>query len=367
MRPTPILVPADSRPLFERASGGGSTPHDLEWLDHGPESSEGSIPTPLDWVQCHYYDIHSLSSADKVKRRLGRLSAESAFRAKLTLPADGAGGAAQALWLSERVSLKPKEWKLFLDELPDLKWIFSQRTSYHHLQLDLFKDRGIALSNSGTLVSRWVAEFAFACIVAETKKIPQHAMEPSWFAAPIAGAGFTSRRVTILGTGNIGGHLAGMCRGVGMKVTGLSRNPERFGADHDPYDRMLHIDKDRVRAMETSDFVILAVPSADETQRIIGRAELAALPRGATLISVTHPEVIDQEAVFSSLREGNLGGAYLDRVEAQRGRRQPKVPGLVVTHNSHAHLPEKKAAAFRRFLRGVQALQEGKDPADRVV
>ena len=349
MNPTNVLVPESARDLFLGESV------EVEGCPAWPES-----------IRPTFYSTQPLSTLSRARRRLGRLSARAGLGEKLGLPTRESIQEAEALWLSEQVSLRPGEWTLLLDQLPELKWMFSQRTSYHHLDLDLFRRRGISVSNSGDLVSRWVAEFAFACIVAQAKQIPQHARSHSWFSPALESVGFADRPVTILGTGNIGAHLASLCGALGMVVTGLSRDPSRFGRDPSPYSRVLHLERDLEEALSQTAFLVLAVPSAPGTRGLIGERELSRLPETATLVSTTHPEVVDQDALFRALREGRIAAAYLDRIQARRQLWQPRIPNLVVTHNSHAHLPEKRAAAFRKFLLGVQALRDSRDPDDRV-
>ena len=350
MNPSNVLAPESARELFL-----------------GESTAIEGLQSWREIVQPVFYSTRPLSGVSRARRRLGRLSAQAGLNEKLRLPPKESIRVSEALWLSEQVSLRPGEWRLLLDQLPGLQWLFSQRTSYHHIDLDLFAKRGISVSNSGDLVSRWVAEFAFACIVSQAKRIPQHALSRSWFSPALENVGFAGRRVTILGTGRIGAHLASLCGGLGMLTTGLSRDPSRFGTNPAPYHRIGHLERDMEEVLSQSEFLVVTVPSAPETQGLIGQRELSRLPTNATVVSTTHPEVMDQDAILRSLREGKLSAAYLDRVHARRRLWQPRIPNLVVTHNSHAHLPEKKIAAFRKFLLGVDALRGGRDPADRVI
>ena len=59
-------------------------------------------------------------------------------------------------------------------------------------------------------------------------------------------------------------------------------------------------------------YLVLACPHTPETDRLIGAAELAHLPRGAVLINVARGAVVDQTALLAALHSGQLGGAALD-------------------------------------------------------
>lgn len=330
----------------------------------GREHLRGDALSDLDPLA---YSHHRLGATQKIMRRLGRLGPDATLHAKLTLPIASQLEHTEALWLSEQVSLSGSEWRLLLDRLPRLRWIYSQRTSYHHLDPEIFRSRGIAVSNSGDLVTRWVAEFALACILSERKRIPEHARSAGARSGPIWGRPVRGARVLILGTGRIGAELAGMATALGMEVTGLSRSPGRFPDPPSPYARIRNLESDLAVALGETDFVVVALPSDERTRNILGPRELAAMPATASLISVTHPEVIDQDAVILALEAGRIASAYLDRVQPSRGIPRAGVPNLVLTHNSSAHVREKSAAAAARFVQGVRAMREGRVPDDRVV
>jgi phosphoglycerate dehydrogenase-like enzyme len=49
-----------------------------------------------------------------------------------------------------------------------------------------------------------------------------------------------------------------------------------------------------------------------ETERALGREELALLPRGAVLVNVGRGALVDEQGLVEVLRSGHLGGAALD-------------------------------------------------------
>lgn len=312
------------------------------------------------------YLQQTLPSLLRLRRRIAPLAPATLLRAKLTLPPTPDLARVEALWLSEQVSLQQAEWRILLERLPRLRWVYSQRTSYHHLDLGLFRERNIAISNSGALVSRWVAEFAFAALLAERKKLPTHVRATSPGMEPVSCRPLTGTRVAVLGTGRIGAEFAAMGTALGMEVIGLSRDPSRFGPSGHPYSRLAHLERDLAEVLGSAEALVVTVPGGPATQGLVGARQLALLPPGAAIISVTHADVIDQAALFAALRRGRLAGAYLDRVRPFRRFPGRNVPNLVLLHNSTAHLAEKASAAAAAFQRGLEALRRGEDPADRI-
>ena len=63
--------------------------------------------------------------------------------------------------------------------------------------------------------------------------------------------------------------------------------------------------------------LVLACPLTEQTHRLIGAAELQALPPHAVLINVARGQVVDEGALIEALESGRLGGAALDVAEEE--------------------------------------------------
>ncbi|HRA51893.1 NAD(P)-dependent oxidoreductase, partial [Actinotalea sp.] len=109
------------------------------------------------------------------------------------------------------------------------------------------------------------------------------------------------------GGGRIGGPLLGMLTALGACAQFTDRRPlpvlERStGARQVDLDTLL----------VTSDVLVVALPLNDSTRGTIGAAELARLPRGATLVNTARGPVVDEAAMLAALRDGRLAAAGLD-------------------------------------------------------
>jgi phosphoglycerate dehydrogenase-like enzyme len=69
--------------------------------------------------------------------------------------------------------------------------------------------------------------------------------------------------------------------------------------------------KDLEKVIKESDFIVVAVPLTRETKGLIGGKELK-LMKGKYLINISRGVVIDEKALFESLKEGILAGAAID-------------------------------------------------------
>ena len=118
------------------------------------------------------------------------------------------------------------------------------------------------------------------------------------------------KTVAVLGVGQIGGHLARMCKaGFGMTVLGMSRTSRDS----------LHVDRyfDRselLDALGEADVVALCLALTPSTQNIIGKAEFEAMKPTAYLINGARGGLIDETALIEAMHAGAIGGAGLDTV-----------------------------------------------------
>ncbi len=88
------------------------------------------------------------------------------------------------------------------------------------------------------------------------------------------------------------------------------------------------------RLLKESDFVSLHVPLTPHTRHLIGAKELALMKPGAILINTARGAVVDQHALYRSLKDGHLGGAGLDVTDPEPIARQDpllKLPHVVIT------------------------------------
>lgn len=201
------------------------------------------------------------------------------------------------------------------DVAPNVRWIqatsagigqFVRRMRYAERMPDTL------FTTASGVHARPLAEFALMCMLAHVRGLlptvhAQHARRWERFA----GTDLEGRTVLIVGYGTIGAEVGRMARAFGLTVLGVRRAPDgtdpgRLGAHelHGP---------DALSALLTcADFVVLAAPHTDETERMIGAAELAALPRGAAVVNIGRGSLVDEPALVAALEEGRLGSAWLD-------------------------------------------------------
>jgi len=158
------------------------------------------------------------------------------------------------------------------------------------------------------------AELAFALLLAAAKFIvpldrslrandwrPRYKPNPS----PL----LKGKTALILGYGAIGRRLARLCRAMDMRVLAVKRRPDT--ESDDLVDEIYTLDS-LPRLLPRSHVLLLCLPHTPETEGVIGPQELDALPHGAVLVNIGRGPVVDEAALFESLKNGHLSAAGLD-------------------------------------------------------
>lgn len=159
-----------------------------------------------------------------------------------------------------------------------------------------------------------VAEYTLALLLATAKVLvpmdralrqgdwrPRYRPNPSLL--------LTHSTALILGYGAIGRHVGRLCQGIGMNVIGIRRtaSPDErdgtvpiYGLDQ------LH------RLLPQADALMVCLPLTEETEGVIGSAEIALLPSSAIIINIGRGAIIVEEALYQALRDNRIHGAGLD-------------------------------------------------------
>lgn len=116
-----------------------------------------------------------------------------------------------------------------------------------------------------------------------------------------------TRRVGILGLGEIGGACAKAVASLGFPVAGWSRAAKSLPAVES------FVGTERLEAfLGRTDILVCVLPLTPETRGILGARTLAALPRGAFVINIARGgHVVDAELI-AALDSGHIAGATLD-------------------------------------------------------
>jgi D-3-phosphoglycerate dehydrogenase len=163
-------------------------------------------------------------------------------------------------------------------------------------------------------------ELAIGFMFALARKIPQAAAsmkKGEWDKKRFAGIEITGKTLGVVGFGNIGRQVAERAVGLKMKVLAydpMLPPPSSGTAPGAPSGIELVAFDDLVGR---SDFITLHLPFTAETRNLFGAATLARMKKGAYLINCARGGIVDENALYESLKAGHLGGAALDVFEKE--------------------------------------------------
>ncbi|WP_336500128.1 hydroxyacid dehydrogenase [Microbacterium paraoxydans] len=200
-----------------------------------------------------------------------------------------------------------------LDRLPRLRAVFHAAGSVRGLVSDAFWERDILLTSAAEANAAPVAEYTLGMILLSGKRAllslrtadAQHDLR----VGPRVGGriGNLDRTVGIVGFSRIGRRVVDLLRpfpGLEVIVADPYADSEEVAAAGA---RLLPLDA----LLPAVDLLTLHAPALPSTRKMIGRAELAALRDGATVINTARGALLDHDALRAECASGRLD-AILD-------------------------------------------------------
>ena len=217
---------------------------------------------------------------------------------------------------------------------------------------------GIEVANVPDYGSDSVAEHVIATLFALRRHVVTYAaaaLDGRWTASehfcwngpPISDVGGTV--FGVVGRGRIGEAAARLARGLGMQVLFAQTPGKPCREDELPLTELL----------ERADVLTLHVPLTPDTRNMIGKEALARMKRNAVIVNTGRGALIDAEALVAALREGLIGGAAIDVLDAEppplhHPLLARDVPNLLVT----PHVAWASENAQARLARKLEQLVE---------
>jgi D-lactate dehydrogenase len=206
-----------------------------------------------------------------------------------------------------------------IDRFPNLKLITTRSTGFDHIDLEYASSKGIVVSNVPTYGMHSVAEHTFALILALSQKIipsVEKTRQGDFSLDGLRGFELYGKTLGIVGTGHIGGVVAQIGVGMGMKVIAFNRHEDeelkKIGVEF----------KDLDSVLGESDIVTLHLPYNEQTHHTINTENISKFKKGALLINNARGGLVETQAILDGLNQGILSGAGLDVLEEEAAIRE---------------------------------------------
>lgn len=204
--------------------------------------------------------------------------------------------------------------KHFFDNCPNLKMISVAFTGVDHIDLEECRKRGIIVSNSAGYSTEAVAELAIGMMIAVYRKIVggDAITRISEDRQGILGSELHGKTMGIIGLGAIGQRVATLANAFGCKVIAYNRSRKNV-------DRVTQVDK--ATLLRQSDILTVHLPLTPDTKDFIAGEEFSQMQPHAILINTARGPVVNQNALYTALRKGQIAGAAVDVYD-----REPPLP-----------------------------------------
>ncbi|TZG28157.1 D-2-hydroxyacid dehydrogenase [Sphingomonas montanisoli] len=240
-----------------------------------------------------------------------------------------------------------------------LRWTHVIGAGIEHLPLDTLRANNVRLTNGAGINASVVAEYAVMGVLVGAKRFDEVVRahdRAEWLPDSPGKIELEGARALVVGLGHIGAKIADRLRAFEMRVDAVRNTPRPGDGTMGPHEWQ---DK-----AGDYDFIVIAAPSTDETRALVDAAVIARMKPTAWLVNIARGPLIDREPLIEALREGRIGGAFLDVTDPEPLTPDDplwKAPNAIVT----MHLSGRaQTGLFRRaadlFLRNLNAFLEGR-------
>jgi gluconate 2-dehydrogenase len=234
---------------------------------------------------------------------------------------------------------------------PDLKICANMAVGTNNFDLPAMAASGVAASNTPDVLTETTADFGFALMMATARRISEGEAYlragrwTKWGYDLLAGSDIHGATLGILGMGRIGQGIAKRgAHGFGMKV--IYHNRSRLSDALEAECKASYVSKEEL--LKTADHLVLVLPYSAASHHAIGAAELAQMKPSATLVNIARGGIVDDAALASALKAGQIAAAGLDVFEGEPAVHPDllDLPNVVLTpHIASASLSTRLAMA----------------------
>jgi phosphoglycerate dehydrogenase-like enzyme len=191
---------------------------------------------------------------------------------------------------------------------PSVQWVHCGGSGYEHLlPLDLNR---VVLTNCVGVLAPFLAETVIAGMLALNSRLVQyHLQQAKRLWEPHSFRPVQGQTLLVLGLGAIGKSVARIAKALGMRVLATARSTDE--AHHPDVDE-LHPHARFRELLPRADVLSVHLRHTADTEGLIDRAVLEALPRHALFINTARGAIVNEPDLIAVLQSGHLAGAYLD-------------------------------------------------------
>ncbi|WP_084960054.1 phosphoglycerate dehydrogenase [Thermoactinospora rubra] len=249
---------------------------------------------------------------------------------------------------------------------PKLRVVARAGVGLDNVDVEAATKAGVMVVNAPTSNITSAAEHTVALILAAARNVPQaHAAlkQGEWKRSKYTGVELDGKVVGILGLGKIGQLVAQRLQPFGVELIA-----------YDPYLPPARAAQMGVRLvaleelLKAADFITVHLPKSKETLGLIGDKELHQVKPTVRIVNVARGGIVDENALYSAIKEGRVAGAGLDVFAKEPCTDSPlfELDQVVVTPHLGASTHEAQEKAGTQVARSVKLALAGEFVPDAV-
>lgn len=195
-----------------------------------------------------------------------------------------------------------------------VKWVQYPYAGINTMPLDLFKEKGILLSNGSGIHRAAVSESVMGLILGFTRKIifsAKNQAKGHWLKTDDVYE-LNGKTMMIVGAGKIGVYLGQIAKGFNMETIGINRSGRKI----ENMDRQ-YVQTDLIDVVHQADIIVNILPATKETHQLFNQELFNEMKEETIFINVGRGETVDTAAMIKALDNGPLLFAGLDVFEEE--------------------------------------------------
>lgn len=255
-----------------------------------------------------------------------------------------------------------------LKDAPNVKLICLFATGFDNVDLSYCKSRGIKVANVVNYCTSAVAQHTLLLAMALSEKLAfyDNYVKSGEYGAQDRFSNFdrpfselAGKTWGIVGMGSIGSTVARMAQAMGCKVIFYSASGKSTCTEYE------RVELDAL--LERSDILSLHCPLSDRTRGLINKKAFAKMKKSAILVNVSRGPVVDTQALYEALVEGQIAAAGLDVLEEEPISRDNPLneikdsTKLIITPHMSWASTESRKRLVDEVLKNIQAFLDGEE------